>query len=147
MSVSRGHVDSQIYLSNFLANGTFGATDCEKALHYSELSCKGSSDPVQQNLYGLCLEYCDCNSELYAEYYQRSADSGYSEGQCNYGRCLEEGIGVAENPEEAFVYYWLAADQGSSEGEYHYGRCHEFGIGVEKDLSVASEYYLADKNG
>ena len=41
MSVSRGHVDSQIYLSNFLANGTFGATDCEKAIHYSELSCKG----------------------------------------------------------------------------------------------------------
>jgi serine/threonine protein kinase len=51
-----------------------------------------------------------------AKYYKLSADQGDPFGQEYYGRCLEDGKGVAQDMTQAIKYYRLAADQGSREG-------------------------------
>jgi TPR repeat protein len=75
------------------------------------------------------------------KYYKLAADQGYAGGQCNYGICLEKGIGRERDKVEAAKYYKLAADQGYAGGQCNYGICLEKGIGVERDKVEAVKYY------
>jgi TPR repeat protein len=42
-----------------------------------------------------------------------AADQGNASGQLNYGVCLKNGLGVAQDFEKAATYFRMAADQGN----------------------------------
>jgi TPR repeat protein len=63
------------------------------------------------------------------------------DGLDNYGRCLENGIGIDRNPFGAMTYYKLSADRANASGQWHYGLCLENGIGIEPDHSEATRYF------
>jgi TPR repeat protein len=75
------------------------------------------------------------------EYYKLSADQGNSDGQNNFGRCLENGFEIEKNLIRAAEYYKLSVDQRNSDGRDIFGRCLENGFGIEKDLICAINYY------
>ena len=72
--------------------------------------------------------YLGCYYQKFGElnqaifYYQKSANSGDSDGQNSYGDCFMFGIGVQKDIKEAIKYYKLAAEQGNMIAEYNYGR-------------------------
>jgi TPR repeat protein len=69
-----------------------------------------------------------------AEYYKLSADQGNSSGQCKYGVCLQNGLGITKDLSGAAEYYRLSADQGNSSGQCNFGVCLEKGLGIAKDM-------------
>ena len=66
---------------------------------------------------------------------------------CNLGYCYYQGIGVAENDDEAVKWFQKAAGRGQPRALFLLGECYEEGHGVQEDLEKALEYYqkAADK--
>lgn len=52
-----------------------------------------------------------------------------------------EGIGVDEDPQEAFKWFMRSASQGDEDSQFAVGKCYEEGLGVEADLNEAAEWY------
>lgn len=75
------------------------------------------------------------------EYFQKSADLGDPNGQCNLGRLYELGRGVKQDYDLAYDFYEKAANKGNPSAENLLGRLYRDGIGVEKNLSVAFSFF------
>jgi TPR repeat protein len=72
-------------------------------------------------------------------FYGMAAEHGDAHGQNSYGHCLEHGIGIAQNIQDAVKYYRLAADQGHAEGQNNHVRCVANGWTEDDDLANAME--------
>jgi TPR repeat protein len=57
------------------------------------------------------------------KYYKMPADQGNANVQFNYGRCFENGKGVAKDWNGAVKYYKMSMDQGHAEARETYDRC------------------------
>ena len=79
--------------------------------------------------------------ELAASWYKKAAEQGYPDGECCYGVCLEQGVGVEKDPKEAVLWYQKAALHGHATGMNNLGACYERGNGVEKDEQAALMWY------
>jgi TPR repeat protein len=74
---------------------------------------------------------------LLVGFFKWAANAKNSYGQCNYGVCLEFGLGVEMDVSEAAKYYKLSADQQNATGEYNYGICLGLGNGILLNRSCA----------
>lgn len=59
----------------------------------------------------------------------------------NIGRCYDLGIGVNQDPGEAFKWYKKAADTGHTESRYNLAVCYRNGRGVARDDKEAVRLY------
>lgn len=55
--------------------------------------------------------------------------------------CYRDGVGVAQNPEEAVRLFSIASNQGNSAATYNLGVCYDEGTGVEQNSHTALTYY------
>lgn len=70
-----------------------------------------------------------------------SAKAGHPSGMSNYGRMLEQGRGVAADPQEAARWFDLAARKGQPEAQYNLGLLYEQGRGVARNEQAAAAWY------
>lgn len=66
-------------------------------------------------LYGNYCENILRDMDAAAEYYGKAARQGCADAQYRYGKCLETGMGVPKNEEEAIIWYRNAAEQGQKD--------------------------------
>lgn len=66
-------------------------------------------------LYGNYCENILGDMDAAAEYYGKAARQGNADAQYRYGKCLETGMGVPKNEEEAIIWYRNAAEQGQKD--------------------------------
>lgn len=79
---------------------------------------------------------------------KKSADQECKEGQFTYGTCLLNGLGITENPEEAFNYLKLAADQKFGPALQQLGDLYMDGLRVKDNEKEDEKYYkLAQEAG
>ncbi|POG76326.1 uncharacterized protein OCT59_024742 [Rhizophagus irregularis] len=64
------------------------------------------------------------------EWYTKSANAGYADGQCNLD---DHGVGIDKNKTKAFQWYMKSAISGSANGQCKLGYCYDHGIGTEKN--------------
>src|SRR5947199_223080 len=73
--------------------------------------------------------------------YQKVAEQGYANAQCNLGACYSYGTGVEKDEQKAVEWFKKAAEQGYAYGQYNLGWCYEKGVGVKQDEQKAVELY------
>ncbi|RHZ84623.1 hypothetical protein Glove_78g113 [Diversispora epigaea] len=113
---------------------------------------KGNSDG-QNNCYQYGIGTVNDEKKTF-QWYLKSAEGGYSDGQNNLGYCYEYGIRTtlfkyfkyfkktAKDEDNAFKWYFKSAEEGNITGQYNLGRCYQQGIGTTKDEESAFQWYL-----
>ena len=100
--------------------------------------------PWMQFKLGRCLYNgvgVEINRTKAAEWYEKSADQGYSIAQCEMGLCYFLGNGVEKDYAKAAKWYAKAAEQNESFGQWRLGDSFYYGHGVEKNYAKAAEWY------
>jgi len=88
------------------------------------------------------------NDETAAEWYQKAALQGDSEGEYHLGLCYERGLGVPKNEALAFNWFSKAAKDANANAQYELGECYRLAKGVGTDLPKAYFWYnLAAASG
>ena len=75
------------------------------------------------------------------EYFNKSAELGYSNAYNKLGIMYEDGIGVKKNYVKALFNYKKAAELKNMYGIYNVARCYDYSIGVKQDINKAIKYY------
>jgi len=81
------------------------------------------------------------NYPLAMQYFKMSAEKGNAKAQSNLGYGYLSGLGIQQDPDQAFRWFQKSADQGDAEGAYGKGFCYENGLGVASDTDKARENY------
>jgi len=74
-------------------------------------------------------------------FFRMAADKGHAAAQFELGQMYAQGLGVAQQFEEAAYWYLLAAKQGHAQAQFHLGFLHSHGQGVEQDYAKAYQWY------
>lgn len=72
---------------------------------------------------------------------QKLADRGDAMAQYQLAQCLEQGVGIPQDPRAAYMGYHYAVNLGSKQAIRALGRCYEQGIGTVKNLAAAAWWY------
>ena len=73
--------------------------------------------------------------------FQRLAQGGNADAQCNLGVCYEKGQGVTKDYTQAVYWYRKSAEQGDAHAQNNLGVCYKYGQGVSKDMVEAGRWY------
>jgi TPR repeat protein len=141
-SADQNMLDAQFHYAIALENGTDVAKNEPEAAKYLECYVAFRAGSIQLDRHSdveLGREpFVDM--ALRVRFFKWSANSKNSYGQCNYGVCLEFGLGVEMDVSEAARYYKLLADQQNATGECNSGICLGLGKGVLPNRSYAKAY-------
>lgn len=75
------------------------------------------------------------------KFYRMAADQGHAEAQFEVGQMHAQGLGTAQQFEEAAYWYLLASKQGHAKAQFHLGFLYAHGQGVEQDYAKAYQWY------
>ena len=78
-----------------------------------------------------------------ARAFYASAQKGDAEAQRNFAACLQQGLGVQKDDQEAVSWFRRAAEQGDPKAQFDLGFIYETGRGVPVDNFVAYTWYFA----
>ncbi|RGB42670.1 kinase-like domain-containing protein [Rhizophagus diaphanus] len=87
------------------------------------------------------------NDQLAFEYYKRSANKNFTNGQLDTGYCYKYGIGIEKDLKKALYWYEKAANNGNTMAMYNLGRSYLNGEGVEKDYNKSFELFKQSAEG
>lgn len=85
-------------------------------------------------------EFANGNIEQAIERIKKAVAVNDVVAQFYLAQCYEYGIGLNQDPVNAFMYYRRAAERGFAPAMKPLARCYELGIGVSVNLSRASEW-------
>ena len=74
------------------------------------------------------------------KWFQKAAEIGNAEAQCNLGYCYQEGLGLTIDTTTAVKWYQKAAKREYAKAQRLLGYCFEKGIGIAKDLTEAAKW-------
>ena len=78
--------------------------------------------------------------------FQQLAQQGDAESQYTLGWFYEDGLGVAQDNQQAVAWYQKAANQGYAQAQYNLGAMYENGKGVKQDSKQAFAWYQKAAN-
>lgn len=81
------------------------------------------------------------NYDEAAKWYEKAAQMGHQEAQCDLGNCYYYGEGLPENYERSVYWYEKAAEQGNVRALYNLGNSYYYGEGVAQNRGLAMAYY------
>jgi localization factor PodJL len=114
-----GYAPAQLYLASLYENGRVGVKkDLAEARRWTERAAQGGDRTAMHNLALYAFEGVGGqpkNAPLAAQWFRRAADLGLVDSQYNLGRLYEQGLGVNQNPAEAYKWYLVAARSGDGE--------------------------------
>ncbi len=78
----------------------------------------------------------------------RAAERGHPDAQFELGQMHAQGLGKAQDFEQALHWYLLAAARGHAKAQFNLGFLHSHGQGVDQDYAKAYEWYaISEANG
>lgn len=105
------------------------------------LKAAEAEDRVAQYKIGRFFEFgwgnVEKNEAKAVEWYQKSADQNYADGQTSLGYCYCYGIGVEKNEKKAIEWYQKATALGDKAAQRHLGLCFLYGRGIDRDVYKA----------
>jgi len=106
-------------------------------------------NPAILNILGMRFEKGEGvtkNLQKAAELYQKAADQGHADAQCNLGLLYQKGEGVPKDIRKAAELFEKAADQGDARGQFDVSILYYSGEGVPKDVGKAAELFQKAAN-
>lgn len=73
--------------------------------------------------------------------WQPLADDGMARAQSGLAHLYANGMGVEQDPAQAFSWTLRAAEQGLAQAQNNLGWYYEHGLGIERDLDAALHWY------
>jgi TPR repeat protein len=142
LSADQDMLDAQFHYAVALANGIGVAKNESETARYLKLcgEFRAGSLRLDHRAHIELGRQPLVDMTLLAGRFKWAADANNSYGQCNYGVCLEFGLGVGMDVAEAVKYYKLSADQQNVTGECNYGICLALGKGVLPNVLEATVY-------
>lgn len=135
-NANRGDVDSKVKLGNKCReNG-----DWEKAFQLYEQAAEQGNAEAQYWI-GVLLRDEDIQKSV--EYFEKSAENRYPNGEYELAQCYYNGTGKNQNKEVAFQWYEKAAEQGNAASQYILGTFYLNGEIVDKNIKMVKKYYKA----
>ena len=101
--------------------------------------------PAVMNRIGFMYDFgqgVPANPEKAADWYRRSAETGFVDAQANLGIMYETGTGVTKDYQKAMFYYRKAAEHGNTRACASIGILYDKGDGVPIDHNRAVQYYI-----
>lgn len=137
---------SCLLLRECYAKGIGVIKDAQKASHYQETAAEAGHEASQ---FALALNALNSKqNDVAAKWFKKAADQGHVGATYYYGYLLLNGMGTAQNKNEAFKYLQLASEQGFATANYLLGKCYQEGNGADKDPEKAFGYMkLAARQG
>lgn len=111
------------------------------AMHRQEPQAVEVEQLSPEQMYQKGMKLLSSQPKKAASLFHDAAVQGHTKAMYQYGRCLENGIGVAANPSEAFGWYRQAADKGYVDAQYRVAWCYQRGKGIGPNQTKAAEYY------
>ncbi len=97
----------------------------------------GAEDPFQQGLEAyLAGDYAKAHGV-----WQPLAEAGDVVAAFNIGILYAQGLGVAKDPQEAFLWYKRAADADYAPAQFNLGAAYREGAGVDPDMAQAADWW------
>ena len=82
------------------------------------------------------------------KWYEKAAEQGFADAQCNLGLMYDHGRGVPQNDTTAVKWYEKAAEQGYAGAQCNLGTMYARGLGVPQSLVKARDFFqMAVDNG
>jgi TPR repeat protein len=109
-----------------------------------------NGDPLAQLLTGYAYQWgygLMADPALAASWIKRSAEQGYAPGLHAYAWCLNHGIGVERNDEDAVYRYRQAAEQGYIYSQNNLAVAYDRGEGTERNPAEALRWFRLAANG
>ena len=136
LAANQGYAPAQYMLGHVMD------VDCEEeqALEWYQ---KAADQGYHQALYAIGVIHFE-NDEPEAYEYFMEASRHFSTPDLYYyiAMCLQIGLGVEENQEQALKYFVAAADAGSADAAEEASECFKNGIGTEVNMIRAHEYEM-----
>lgn len=76
-----------------------------------------------------------------AEWYEKSANQGNSDGQFGLGYLYSSGLGVRQDYSKALEWFKKAAKQNHKGAQGSIGILYESGLGIRQNKTIAKEWY------
>ena len=150
-SANDGHIEAQIKIGDYYANGIFIKQDFQKSvLWYTRASTYGNTEALIKlaNLYKDGLGTEKDLKLAFDLYYRASATSDDPDALYQLALMAKHGQGTEKDEQSAFVWFKKASDLRHIKAMVNVGYCYANGCGVEKSPSLAVEYYqLAASEG
>lgn len=143
-SANDGHIEAQIKIGDYYANGIFIKQDFQKSvLWYTRASTYGNTEALIKlaNLYREGLGTERDPKLAFDLYYRASATSEDANAMYQLAVMAKHGIGTDKDEQSAFVWFKKASDLGNLKAMVNVGFCYANGCGVEKNPTLAVEYY------
>jgi TPR repeat protein len=155
LAAEQDYAPAAAELGRCYETGNLVFQDLRKALEfYRKAADSITPNPVAQCRLGLLHQqgkYVEKNLNRAVEYFSAAKDQEHPLGYFHFGRCLELGLGLSPDPNQAFQCYQFAVDKGAEKGEFlvtgmfALARCYQKGFGVAADFTKAKEYFLRIK--
>lgn len=143
-SANDGHIEAQIKIGDYYANGIFIKQDFQKSvLWYTRASTYGNNEALIK-LANLYKEGLGTEKDLklaFDLYYRASSTSDDPDAFYQLALMAKHGWGTNKDLQSAFVWFKKASDAGHIKAMVNVGYCYANGIGVEKNPLLATEYY------
>lgn len=143
-SANDGHIEAQIKIGDYYANGVFIKQDFQKSvLWYTRASTYGNTEALIK-LADLYREGLGTERDMklaFDLYYRASATSDNSDALYQLALMARHGQGTNKDDQSAFVWFKKASDLGHAKAMVNVGYCYANGVGVEKNPALAVEYY------
>ncbi len=143
-SANDGHIEAQIKIGDYYANGIFIKQDFQKSvLWYTRASTYGNTEALIKlaNLYKDGLGTEKDMKLAFDLYYRASATSENPDALYQLALMAKHGWGTNQDFQSAFVWFKKASDNGHVKAMVNVGYCYANGVGVEKNPTLAAEYY------
>lgn len=143
-SANDGHIEAQIKIGDYYANGIFIKQDFQKSvLWYTRASTYGNTEALIK-LANLYREGLGTDKDLklaFDLYYRASATSEDVDALYQLAIMAKHGMGTNKDEQSAFVWFKKASDLGHVKAMVNVGYCYANGCGVEKNPALCVEYY------
>ena len=143
-SANDGHIEAQIKIGDYYANGIFIKQDFQKSvLWYTRASTYGNTEALIKlaNLYREGLGTEKDAKLAFDLYYRASATSEDPDALYQLAIMAKQGYGTSKDLQSAFVWFKKASDKGHVKATVNVGYCYANGCGVEKNPTLAVDYY------
>jgi TPR repeat protein len=163
-SVAQGNPDAQYHWARWIEQGSHDAESRAQALRLYESAAQQGQLAAQLHLAhalraGETLRSPEAEGESSVPHrktshrstaphlvrslqlFRMAAEQGHSEAQFELGQMYAQGLGAAQQFDEAARWYLLAAKQGHAKAQFHLGFLYSHGQGVEQDYATAYQWY------
>lgn len=129
-------------LAEMYEKGLGTAQDMKKAIEFYEIAATQNDIMALLRLGDLYFQGNEFVAQNYSKalyWYKKIEALGQPHASMKLGEMYMNGLGVAQDPEQAFQYYLYYADKGDQKALKIIAHCYEYGIGTPQNLKKAQE--------